>query len=175
MHLRKDVSAWPDWVWQAQPDELAAELNGRRRPDEAQEVDAWSTYLTQQQQSYIVEYTASWVNLHGTDPADSTRCVFDLSVTPHFHGVRGDHALPTMRRRQASWWSPSRSRWMLPREKAACMGFSVYGDLARAARVPLDSDTIEHVAGNAAPIGNAMHVANVGVVMLAAMFAAEWH
>ena len=54
------------------------------------------------------------------------------------------------------------------------MGFPVYDDLARASRVPLDIDTIEHIAGNDSPIGNAMHVANVGVVMLAAMFAAEW-
>ena len=54
------------------------------------------------------------------------------------------------------------------------MGFPVYDDLARAARVPLDTETIGHIAGNASPIGNAMHVANVGVVMLAAMFAAEW-
>ena len=63
---------------------------------------------------------------------------------------------------------------MLPREKAACMGFPVYDDLAGTARVPLDIETIEHIAGNASPIGNAMHVASVGVVMLAAMFAAEW-
>ena len=54
------------------------------------------------------------------------------------------------------------------------MGIPVYDDLARAARVPLDIETIGLIAGNASPIGNAMHVASVGVVMLAAMFAAEW-
>ncbi len=50
------------------------------------------------------------------------------------------------------------------------MGLPVYDALARASRVPLDIDTIEHIAGNDGPIGNSMHVANVGVVMLAAIF-----
>ena len=172
--LRKDVSSWPDWVWKATADELTAALSSRRRPEESRSLDDWSTHLTLEQQSYIARYTALWTKAHGSAPAEAAHCLFDLSVTPEFHGVSVGGVLPTMRHRAAVWWSPSRSRWMLPREKAACMGFPVYDDLARAARVPLDTETIGHIAGNASPIGNAMHVANVGVVMLAAMFAAEW-
>ena len=174
--LRKDVSSWPDWVWKATPDELTAALSSRRRPEESLGVDTctWSAHLTMDQRKYITRYSALWTKVHGSNPAVAAHCLFDLSVTPEYHGVSVCDVLPTMRRRTAVWWSPLRSRWMLPREKAACMGFPVYDDLARASRVPLDIDTIEHIAGNDSPIGNAMHVANVGVVMLAAMFAAEW-
>jgi hypothetical protein len=50
------------------------------------------------------------------------------------------------------------------------MGFPVYEDLAAAARVPLDTLTIEHTSA----VENAMHVANLGVVLLAALCSAEW-
>ena len=172
--LRKDVRSWPDWVWKATPGELTAELCSRCRPEESMGVDAWTASLTLDQQAYIARYSDRWTKARGSIPADDAHCVFDLSITPEFRGVHVGDVLPTMRRRAAAWWSPSRSRWMLPREKAACMGFPVYDDLARAARVPLDIETIGLIAGNACPIGNAMHVANVGVVMLAAMFAAAW-
>ena len=42
------------------------------------------------------------------------------------------------------------------------MGFPVYRDLAEAARVPLDHATLQAPASS---LGNAMHVANVGVVV----------
>ena len=59
---------------------------------------------------------------------------------------------------------------MTRREKAACMGFPVYDDLARKARVPLDVSTVKCSAA----IGNAMHVANIGTVLLATMFSIDW-
>ena len=103
-------------------------------------------------------------------PEESAACVFDLSDTPQYKTGSNAVTLPTLRQRKGRWWSPMHRRWMLPREKAACMGFPVYDDLAAASRTKLDKLTVEH----AGFIGNAMHVANVGVVMLAAMFAAEW-
>ena len=59
---------------------------------------------------------------------------------------------------------------MTRRERAACMGYPVYPDLAAAAQIPVDIST------DAAPrssLGNAMHVACVGVVLAAAFASTE--
>merc|ERR1712026_389861 len=62
-------------------------------------------------------------------------------------------------------WSPHRRRWLTHPERAAAMGFPVYQDLAEAARVPLDHAALQAPASS---LGNAMHMANVGVVVAVA-------
>ena len=175
--LAKDVSAWPQWVWRATTEELECELAAASACQQlSSRGDAgmpgqgqWWPMLTLSQQTYVEGYADSWKKKHGSNPEEVAACVFELSDTPQYKAA-GAAALPTVRQRTARWWSPMHRRWMLPREKAACMGFPVYDDLAFVARTQLDKLTVEH----ARYIGNAMHVANVGMVMLAAMFAAEW-
>ena len=197
--LAKNVSNWPEWVWRATPEELEEELAtcSRRRQatsltdalgarlvvDGTAKTDAlgarlvvdgtakkWRSLLTAPQAKSLDRYTALWQQKHKQHPEDAPACVFDLGDTPEFKGLPLMRQLPTIRRRRSVWWSPSRERWMLPREKAACMGFPVYDDLARRARVPLDVSTV----ACADAVGNAMHVANVGVVLLATMYSTRW-
>ena len=174
--LAKDVSAWPRWVWRATKEELECELATARSCEQLSSRGGtagrglWWPRLTPDQQIYIEGYADLWQRKHGSPPEESAACVFDLSDTPQYKTGSNAVTLPTLRQRRGRWWSPMHRRWMLPREKAACMGFPVYDDLAVASRTKLDKLTVEH----AGFIGNAMHVANVGVVMLAAMFAAEW-
>ena len=174
--LAKDVSAWPRWVWRATEEELECELATARSCEQLSSRGGtagrglWWPRLTPDQQIYIEGYADLWQRKHGSPPEESAACVFDLSDTPQYKTGSNAVTLPTLRQRRGRWWSPMHRRWMLPREKAACMGFPVYDDLAVASRTKLDKLTVEH----ASFIGNAMHVANVGLVMLVAMFAAEW-
>ena len=46
--------------------------------------------------------------------------------------------VPTLRKNSGRIWSPKRRRWLLWKERVACMGFVVYEDLARALDAPLD-------------------------------------
>ena len=170
-------------MWRATTHEFDNELLELRHRKKGRHVDAlvasgadvrpgseWREALTIKQQGYLNRYEALWRQRHGTDAEHSPECVFDLGDTPEYKGISKSSVLPTIRRRSAAWWSPQRKRWMLPREKAAGMGFPVYEDLAWRAQVQVDHLTVEHPAA----IGNAMHVANVGVVLLAVLCAAEW-
>ena len=66
------------------------------------------------------------------------------------------------------YWSDARGRWLLPRERMAAMGYAVYPDLASIAVVPLDSAAAQAPAFT---VGNAMHVASVGCVIVCALLA----
>jgi site-specific DNA-cytosine methylase len=169
--LDTDVSVWHEWVWRASPDELETEIAAVQVLRKSPSRD-WRQLLTMDQQSSLAGFEMRWRERAGRDARQRPECLFDLGDTPKYKsGLPQTNALPTARRRESPWWSPSRGRWMLPREKAACMGFPVYDDLARRALVPVDSLT----AGcPASAVGNAMHVANVGLVILSTMVAAEW-
>lgn len=168
--LATDVSDWGQWVWRASASELESEYHGRCGANALGAETDWSAGLTAKQRQYLKLYLERWQTQHGRDACESPRCIFDLGDSPSYkvHGGNGLN-MPTVRRRVSPWWSPAHRRWMLPREKAAAMGFPVYPDLAAAARVGLDSLTQD-----ASAVGNAMHVANVGLVMVAVMFSAEW-
>ena len=167
--LRKDTSSWHSWVWQASDAELQTELEIARRRRGSPGA-GWVDLLTEPQRSALIKFEARWLKHHGRPASSSPECMFDLGDSAEYkQGLPRTSSLPTIRRRASIWWSPSRGRWMTPREKAACMGFPVYDDLARAALVDRDDLTAEQLPA----IGNAMHVASVGLVLLATMCAAE--
>ena len=176
--LANNASSWPTWVWRAESDELECELalawmsKRRRGGRNSLEEETWQNALTEPQQGYLAILSKQWQRKHGVAPDSSQRCVFDLGDSPLYKAPGDGAMLPTLRKRSTPWWSPQRGRWMTPREKAACMGFPVYPDLARAARVAVDEITGRD--STAASIGNAMHVASVGLVILAALAAVEW-
>ena len=93
-------------------------------------------------------------------------CVFDLSQNPARSRPRS--GLLPFRRAGGRYWSHARSRWMLPRERAAAMGYAVYPELGGVAAVPQDSAATQAPAFT---FGNAMHVANVGCVLVCALLA----
>ena len=164
-------SDWPSWVWRASPDELRHEWAAAvQRTGKEPGIGRWDDFLSDGQRASLLVYTEMWQSRHGRHPAGSAECVFDLGDTPAFKGLPNTSVLPTLRRRASPWWSPMHGRWMIGRERAACMGFPVYEDLAAAARVPLDTATARHTSA----VGNCMHVANIGAVILAALCSAEW-
>ncbi len=169
--LASDVTSWPQLVWRAQPGELQADLAAAAQA-RCREVPAqWADLLSGPQRSALAGFENRWEDRFHRSAKRCPECVFDLGDTPQYKtGLPNTTSLPTARHRASIWWSPHHGRWMTDREKAACMGFPVYDDLAARAKVPLDRLTIQRPAA----IGNAMHVANVGVVMLAAMAAADW-
>ena len=167
-HLAKDVSAWPHFLFMATPGELEAELSERPVHGLVPEESPFVQRLTDRQRGFLNGYKEMWVARHGVAPEECPGCVFDLGDSPEYSGLRRRMTIPTLRARASHFWSPHLARWMLPREKAACMGVPVYGELAQAAGTCVDP----HAGASAT--GNAMHVANVGAVILAVMCSAEW-
>ena len=174
------AGAWPAWIWGAGPPELLEEENlaRQRRGLDALEANPsadWTYLLTAKQQGYVDKYCAMASKRPRGEPEhvdarQDERCVFDLSQSPAHMGGGRVAELPVMRRSCCLLWSPARRRWMTARERAAVMGFPVTEELARIARVPQDVLT----PTQASAIGNAMHVANLGIVILAVMASAEW-
>lgn len=180
-HMRCDAlvaegSGGPvSWAFRASPLELLAAENAARqrkglKPLAGQEghSEDWSYLLTDRQQKVLHTHQKRWMQEHGTDPAKDVCCTVDLSQSAERSSTRRSHSLATFRRNSSRIWSPSRRRWLLARERAACMGYPVYEDLAQAAEVPMDSAL---AAGPDYAIGNAMHVANLGCVLMTALLA----
>ena len=105
----------------------------------------------------------------GRDVASEMALCFDLTQNTN-RQVVFDGVLPTFRSSRNLLWSPARKRWLTFRERAACMGYPVYPDLAASAMIELDTATLE---GPRYAIGNSMHVANVGAVLAVALMATE--
>ena len=89
----------------------------------------------------------------------------DLSQSLQF--ARPRTVIPTMRRSASRIWSWKCERWLLPSEHAAAMGYPIHPWCAQASGVPVDTTVLS--ASKA--IGNAMHVANVGAIMVCALAA----
>jgi len=131
----------------------------------------WEYLLTDAQRKCIAWHSSQYEQTCGRGAASDFSCVWDLSQSTSWGASRpGSTALPTLRRNSSRLWSPGRRRWMILRERAACMGFPVYRSLAWAARV--DEDTLPPQAPEYT-IGNAMHVANVGIVIAVALACCE--
>ena len=127
-------------LWRADRQELLAAENEARarhgwppRADDVGPSDDWTYLLTEQQRGFLDGYTAS----AAVRRPRAAGHVFDLTQSPMRSAARGCQ-VPTFRRGSSRCWSTKFRRWLLPRERAAAMGFAVYDDLARAASVPLD-------------------------------------
>ena len=109
----------------------------------------WAYLLTAKQRSRLSHH------MHTSDGS-----IWDLSQSVRFARTRYNQ-LPTLRRGSTRLWSRTKKRWVLQVELQAAMGYPVFPDLAHVANVPC-----EDVQGPKAAIGNAMHVANVGCLLL---------
>ena len=158
-----------DWAWRAERAELlAAENAARSRLRLPPRLDAdgpsvdWAYLLSPQKQQFLAKYRMD--ALAAGVPGEA--CIFDLSQNPG--RGRPQSGIPPFRRSGGRYWSDARGRWLLPRERMAAMGYAVYPDLASIAAVPLDSAAAQAPAFT---VGNAMHVANVGCVIVCALLA----
>jgi hypothetical protein len=79
-------------------------------------------------------------------------------------------ALPTYRKNCTVYYVPHLRRWITAREKLATMGWPTYPALADQMGVALETPT---PAEGRLMLGNAMHLACVGVVMLACLVSAQ--
>ena len=73
--------------------------------------------------------------------------------------------VPTMRCDSSKIWSFQNRRWLTKKERLAAMGFPVYQNLAEAACCAVD---VVSPNGPAYSVGNAMHVANAGSIVILA-------
>ena len=179
--LRSDTSGWSTWVWRASDEELLAEENHVRFQRQLEPLTTpssdWTYLLTSRQQQYLAEYHTLWQQTaaagrpRGGEAASGVfEGVWDLGQRPTW-GSPASMRLPTFRRGSHRLWSPTRRRWLTHLEKAMCMGFPVYDDLAQIARVPTD------IAVGDAPkfsIGNAMHIGNLSVVIAVVVACVDW-
>ena len=161
-----DVSGWPSWVWRASRSELLEEENRARRTARSEPLAApssdWAYLLSQKQRDTLKAAEVAWADKYGSSAQTDPLCVFDLSQSIERLSIsRG--MLPTLRTQSERLWSPMQKRWMTFAERLACMGYPVYSDLAAAARVPIDTISPK---GPRFSVGNAMHVANLGIIVL---------
>lgn len=163
-------------LWRADSRELLAEENAVRRlrgwppiSESRGPSGDWTYLLTQQQQEFLRKYQLSAAR---AQPQEGPGVAFicDLGQNPKRGHVQSSFRLPTLKRSSNRIWSSVHRRWLLHRERAAAMGYAVYGDLSSAAAVPLDEAMLEAPAFTT---GNAMHVANLGCVLVCALLAVE--
>ena len=123
--------------------------------------------LTAHERGYIKNYRSKWkergfAHVHGPDVANPWVC-YNLgdAGTERITWSAVSQRLPTYLRSFRPYWFPSAKRWMTPRERLATMGFCTYASLADqvgCAPLYLDDAACKDLAGNA------MHLANVGVL-----------
>ena len=160
--LRYSVDGSPSsWLWGAPSEDLLAEENRARAVRQLAPLTCpstdWRYLLTAKQRSRLEGYLAQ-ARAAGKD---LDRVVVDLGVNPTAcSGI--SEGLPALRCTTTRLWSPPRRRWMVPTERLAAMGFPVFDGLAESGRV--FPDTLSRSAPQHCT-GNAMHVANVGVMM----------
>lgn len=165
------------WAFRASAQELLAEENAARKlrgldslAEHAGPSTDWTYLLTEHQRGTLEAHREHYTAQHGADPAQDECCTVDLSQSAKRQRSVSRGTLATFRRNSGRIWSTARRRWLTPNERAACMGYAVYGELAAAAGVKVDT-AIEH--GPLYSIGNAMHVANLGCVLMTCLMAVD--
>ena len=110
-------------------------------------------------------FRQKWFAAHGSAPENcESFLVCDVNKAPKFAGVAVPDVMPTVTS-SCRLWLPQKNRWLMPVELAAMMGFPVTDRFAKTAAVELDAFS-SLGRGN---LFNAMHVANVGVVLAVAL------
>ena len=134
----------------------------------AQTASSWHL-LSRSERAHLREYMELWRQTHGTDPEAEPALVVNLGDNPGsgFCGWsaptsrRSGFVLPVLRKGWTAMWLPSAGRWLSMGERLAVMGFPAYPAMAPLYGLQVPFSVPWKVAKHA--VGNAMHVANVGV------------
>ena len=154
--------AAPPAVMAATEDELLQEENLARRAKQMPPLESsssdWRYLLSEDRRNLLAEHEAN-------ASAGVTASVVDLSQSTRFG--RLCPCVPTLRASTIKpLWLMEKKRWLLHSELAAMMGFPVAELWSQVSGVPLDTAT---AVGPPNALGNAMHVACVGVAMACAL------
>ena len=135
----------------------------------------WTGYLTQGEQTSIATYKAGWALRQLGDPQADPDCVFSLrqNAAVWWTASHKDGSLPTFLEGGGKLWSPNRQRWLSTVQGYAIHGFPATEQLAEILNVEmLDVHALQKPVEM---LGDGMHVANAGLVLLAAMACIEIH
>ena len=112
-------------------------------------------------------YCDRWKRCFGTDPRCESDLICNLGDNPDggwltwsAPGPSGVHRIPTFRRNWTAQRLPAHKRWLTATERLVCMGFPATPELATSYRMVRPYQIAWHQRHT---VGNAMHLANVGV------------
>ena len=90
----------------------------------------------------------------------------------YLHGI-SDQRISTFRHSGGLYWALGHDRWVLVKEMLAAMGWPTFPHLSDAALVPIAIPKMPKSILRK-KIGNSMHVANLGVLILCALLCTSW-
>ena len=164
--LTRCLADIPDCFLATAEEKLAAESAARAKCGVEPIVKpprCWRYLLTPLQAARLESHEA-----HGSrGPSDVGTCYVDLTQSLEF--ARPTLHVPTLRRCSHLIWSWKHSRWLLPSELALLMGFPMKSMCASASGVATDALTLAELLAEPKAFGNAMHVANIGSIVVAAL------
>lgn len=132
----------------------------------------WTYILLKREKKAAKDFDKRWKRQHSEHGKNNLGCWFHLGDNPIKRVVQSTKTgvWPTFRRGGGIMWSPGLRRWITPRERLAAMGFPAYRHLEQALGVTFRLALQEASSGSLRQMaGNAMHLANAGLVLLAAL------
>lgn len=116
-------------------------------------------------------YQEQFTNLGVSEDIDRAVCVLNQHPVKHSTIAHSDGSLPTfLSSGHQKIWSMNRNRWITAKEKFAAMMWPVTADLAESLKRPLVD--VQSCDGHAR-IGNAMHIGNTMLILLAVLGSTE--
>jgi len=162
--LTRPLADIPDLFLAMAEEKLAAENVARAKfgmEPICEPSPCWRYLLTSRQASCLASHEA-----HGSRGGSRAGSLY-VDLTQSLSFACPSLHVPTLRRSSDLIWSWRHSRWLLPTELALMMGFPIRSTCASASGVAVDTLTLAQPQA----LGNAMHVANVGSIVVAALSA----
>ena len=129
--------------------------------------------ITPNRRKFLRTFEKLWLQQVGTRAREDPRPIFDLNQNPEFGGPTwtahrdGRFTLPCLTT-SSVMWIPSLGRFLEPVELAAAMGFPALPAFVESSRFDESLLNDECVKQRSA-VGNAMHVASVGIIAAVAL------
>ena len=108
-----------------------------------------------------------WEESHLIPAHRDSLAILSLGDSPDTYGPNWSASgrIPTLRRNSYRLWAAKEKRFLTLKERCAIMGWPVYPELALSSM----TETLPIPSGGQSSIGNMMHVANVGMIMIATL------
>ena len=145
----------------------AAAVRGMRLAAAAPRQLIPESQLTSYERVRSLNYASLWRHRYGTEAHTERDLIFNLGDNPcggwltwSAPSTGAIHRVPTFRRHWTAQWLPHQQRWLTSNERLVCMGFPAHPGLAVCYGM---SETYCLTWEQRHTLGNAMHVANIGV------------